>query len=1186
MKTVTTEYVRELIDFAPTDEQKSKGFAETQLEGTVALFNMLSRNSCAYLADEVGMGKTYIALGVMSLLRHFEPHARIVVIAPRENIQRKWVKELHNFVRINWKVTGNRVKGIQGGPTWEPVLCSSLLDFAHESLLNADRDFFLRMTSFSVASKDPERRKKLRRQLLRLVPWLGKRAIQLRDEDLFKEQYASAINAAIHKADLVIVDEAHNLKHGFGPRVSTRNRVMALTYGHPTARARELPWYGSRAKRILFLSATPFEDDYAAVRRQFEIFGFGDIVLKNAQGKEPLKISTLDDNDASLAEKRAVVSRVMLRRVTQLRIANEPYTKNMYRREWRMGGYGAHDEPMAIEDPKQRLVIALMQKKVAEVLQDERFNNHFQIGMLSSFESFLESVRTAEKSKQKHDESRDEEPVFDGDQAVTDSERAGIDTDAISTVVDSYRKRFGTGLPHPKLDSTADAWSTAFETGDKALLFVRRVATVNELAAKLDAHFDGWIRNRMEVALPNIAGEIDELFSDYEKDRMRRPEEQFEIEKTDADEVDDEEYLESLTYLDEEDLGSAETFFAWFFRGQGPKGYLSGAAFQKSRLASASAVYSTLFEEDHVSWLLGRPQNPIDELAVVLGQSKAKMTQRLRALAYSQFSKRKQQKDRYPRLYVFEAYQIAALELLAEIDGDLGDKAKVVLAERYPGTVAQEVEPKKGFPEPEEAIGATTFFTELISRPELREKLWPDEPKPSSDFRQRFRRREQRRELISAMARLGAAYIDLYLLAIRDIGSFITAKRTEGKMAERSLAGDYADLLNAQMHQDGFHAYYELFSAAQAFDLILATNFPQVPAVGLPELAKLYGATLQRQSPVGRMAGGVNKRLVRQFRMPGFPLVLVTTDVLQEGEDLHTFCRNIVHYGIAWTPSAMEQRTGRIDRIGSLVQRQIDGRDETPFGAQLLQVYYPHMRDTVEVLQVRRVLKRLNRFLSLIHKQDKGDHDMGSRLDTAHEMLEELTAIPVVDGVLESAFPTREEWLEGRLGKSDLILPNLTQHKEHFDLLWDEVLSQYGIEEFRTSVVLMKEGWVSIDEESENYLLSSELTGRRQHFRLELRSQVSGDAVLLRCISDVGVIDHSDIDTMKSLWDLQSELGGAKFCIRSSTRKYEDHLTTEGDILFHPDTTQYSELEDLLERTVLSASYASDMLNSSWDTLG
>ena len=108
------------------------------------------------------------------------------------------------------------------------------------------------------------------------------------------------------------------------------------------------------------------------------------------------------------------------------------------------------------------------------------------------------------------------------------------------------------------------------------------------------------------------------------------------------------------------------------------------------------------------------------------------------------------------------------------------------------------------------------------------------------------------------------------------------------------------------------------------------------------------------------MSGGVNQRLVRQFRMPGFPLVLATTDVLQEGEDLQTFCRRIVHYGIAWTPSAMEQRTGRVDRIGGLVQRRLDGVSEAPAAEDFIQVYYPHLRDTVELLQVRRVLGRLN----------------------------------------------------------------------------------------------------------------------------------------------------------------------------------------------------------------------------------
>ena len=154
MRTITPEFLDELIDFAPSGADRDKAFGRQQREGTVAAFNMLARNGCAYLADEVGMGKTYVALGVMSLLRYFDPHTRIVVIAPRENIQHKWVKELRNFVGRNWLVVGNRVKSLQGGPVWEPVVCGSLVEFAREALVNQDRDFFLRNTSFSIRLSD------------------------------------------------------------------------------------------------------------------------------------------------------------------------------------------------------------------------------------------------------------------------------------------------------------------------------------------------------------------------------------------------------------------------------------------------------------------------------------------------------------------------------------------------------------------------------------------------------------------------------------------------------------------------------------------------------------------------------------------------------------------------------------------------------------------------------------------------------------------------------------------------------------------------------------------------------------------------------------------------------------------------------------------------------------------------
>ena len=161
----------------------------------------------------------------------------------------------------------------------------------------------------------------------------------------------------------------------------------------------------------------------------------------------------------------------------------------------------------------------------------------------------------------------------------------------------------------------------------------------------------------------------------------------------------------------------------------------------------------------------------------------------------------------------------------------------------------------------------------------------------------------------------------------------------------------------------------ELAEIAINYNLILDVNEPEAQQQPMAETARVFGQLLRRQQPVGGMSGQVNQTLVRQFRMPGYPLVLITTDLLQEGEDLHPFCSSVHHYGISWTPSSMEQRIGRIDACD---HKQI-GRLSTmpagpPKGDHKLQVYFPHLEGTVEVLQVKRVLDRMNLFLRLMHE--------------------------------------------------------------------------------------------------------------------------------------------------------------------------------------------------------------------------
>ena len=75
----------------------------------MAVHNMLQKHSVAYLADEVGLGKTYVALTTLAIFRHFNPDFRALIIAPRQNIQLKWMKDWRTFVRTNWLI--ERIEG-------------------------------------------------------------------------------------------------------------------------------------------------------------------------------------------------------------------------------------------------------------------------------------------------------------------------------------------------------------------------------------------------------------------------------------------------------------------------------------------------------------------------------------------------------------------------------------------------------------------------------------------------------------------------------------------------------------------------------------------------------------------------------------------------------------------------------------------------------------------------------------------------------------------------------------------------------------------------------------------------------------------------------------------------------------------------------------------------------------------
>lgn len=71
----------------------------------------------------------------------------------------------------------------------------------------------------------------------------------------------------------------------------------------------------------------------------------------------------------------------------------------------------------------------------------------------------------------------------------------------------------------------------------------------------------------------------------------------------------------------------------------------------------------------------------------------------------------------------------------------------------------------------------------------------------------------------------------------------------------------------------------------------------------------------------GQVAAEVRQKLLLAFNTPLFPEILIASSVLAEGVDLHLSCRYVIHHDLCWNPSTLEQRTGRVDRLGSKAEQ-------------------------------------------------------------------------------------------------------------------------------------------------------------------------------------------------------------------------------------------------------------------------
>lgn len=201
--------------------------------------------------------------------------------------------------------------------------------------------------------------------------------------------------------------------------------------------------------------------------------------------------------------------------------------------------------------------------------------------------------------------------------------------------------------------------------------------------------------------------------------------------------------------------------------------------------------------------------------------------------------------------------------------------------------------------------------------------------------------------------------------------SAIASSHLQAEIERQEVDGDPA----AHFRQTQALLLAETGSWVGRFQAIARQAADALAGAERPDAIRSLAAALQHGRRVmfidGSTANDTKQLAIEGFNTPLYPEILIATGVLGEGIDLHRSCRRVIHHDLPWNPAKLEQRTGRIDRVGSLASRlrQQDGQvDESAVVVGL-----PYVSGTYDETIFRRVLARRREFRCLLGNRPEWD---------------------------------------------------------------------------------------------------------------------------------------------------------------------------------------------------------------------
>lgn len=898
--------ITELFDLSTSVDHAT---AALQTKTCRQVIEMLQTIPGIIIGDDVGMGKTYIAISAAMCFLDSYPNKKVIIVTPSWLLNAKWYQDIRNFIEKNLhsdrvqlresdvieikQSSGTYISQIAnaakvGKIILIPINVLSSMGwkyekgffiscwFKHRCLQGIAREKILKALGGDVNKFDPEEFGDMGITYQDIPDsWYAEMDRIYSEEGIsddginhivnsLKELRYKAINKVMPESSLFILDEAHKMKN----EETVKRRALEAAVNH-------------KFEKGIFLTATPFQLGEGELRSVLELFKSATVSQKELERfndrVEKLfiemnnyqdKIRLFEDYVHNLSADEGIQLETVIRTGVKNNIeSNVIETYDLYQR--------LIEQKNILESVMKRLIIRNLKKKDEyrnEVIGS--LNNNDKSGIPLSNEAYV-PFALFEKAIYQIMEKGEQTFIANVKHSFTSSfeavENGSIYTKDLQAI--NMLKKIELGqVVHPKLNDVANEVATALMNGEKTLLFCDRIDTVNSLKISLNKRLSRSYDREVKKLFPENKTKG---FDNY----CRR-------------------------FYNKQDI-------SWF-------------------LLQENYIHSVLFP---VMEICGINKREIPKASDIF-EEVTKLYKRYNVTAKANY------------MYIKRIIEhIVFIKTLAK---DSEWKSKLLC-----------------FPELLKTINIILGRNYIVLGLKL-EKDSDEEDISDDDAKPRSISKTLIREMINYKGIWHVYHEQLNKLPAfeRDqlVSSMIKFLRRDKRffIKLRHTKEDYPDKDDSFLINKTF-GRGSLLDWENAFQRFLEQYCNETAANANREEMRLG---LSNSDVVATISGNTGnearKKIKAGFNTPFYPQILIATSIMQEGIDLQVECKRVFHYDLEWNPASMEQRVGRIDRIGSLISKLRQKEKEVT-----LDVYYPYIKNTIDE-SIYNTVKEREKWFNLI----------------------------------------------------------------------------------------------------------------------------------------------------------------------------------------------------------------------------